>query len=32
MGGVEAIRQINPRHPESRIVVLTSHAAEEDEL
>ena len=30
MGGVEAARQISERHPASKIVVLTSHAAEED--
>lgn len=29
-GGIEATRQIVERRPESRIVVLTSHAAEED--
>ena len=30
VGGIEATRQISAGHPESRIVVLTSHAAEED--
>jgi NarL family two-component system response regulator LiaR len=30
MGGTEATRQISTSHPERRIVVLTSHAAEED--
>ncbi len=30
MGGVEATRQIAERHPGAKIVVLTSHAAEED--
>jgi len=30
MGGVEATRQISESHPEAKIVVLTSHAAEED--
>jgi len=30
IGGVEATRQISERHPSSKIVVLTSHAAEED--
>jgi NarL family two-component system response regulator LiaR len=30
IGGVEAARQISERHPDSKIVVLTSHAAEED--
>jgi NarL family two-component system response regulator LiaR len=30
MGGIEATRQISQHHPETRIVVLTSHAAEED--
>ena len=30
IGGVEAARQISERRPESKIVVLTSHAAEED--
>ena len=30
VGGIEATRQISTSHPESRIVVLTSHAAEED--
>ena len=30
IGGVEATRQISASHPETRIVVLTSHAAEED--
>jgi DNA-binding NarL/FixJ family response regulator len=29
-GGIEATRQITAHHPETRIVVLTSHAAEED--
>src|ERR1044071_9592120 len=29
-GGIEATRQITAQHPEIRIVVLTSHAAEED--
>jgi two-component system, NarL family, response regulator LiaR len=29
-GGIEATRQITEQHPELRIVVLTSHAAEED--
>lgn len=29
-GGIEATRQITAEHPETRIVVLTSHAAEED--
>ena len=29
-GGIEATRQITAQHPETRIVVLTSHAAEED--
>jgi DNA-binding NarL/FixJ family response regulator len=29
-GGIEATRQITVQHPETRIVVLTSHAAEED--
>lgn len=29
-GGIEATSQINAQHPEMRIVVLTSHAAEED--
>jgi NarL family two-component system response regulator LiaR len=29
-GGIEATRQIAAKHPASRIVVLTSHAAEED--
>jgi NarL family two-component system response regulator LiaR len=30
IGGVEATRQISERHPDAKIVVLTSHAAEED--
>ena len=30
IGGIEATRQITTRQPEIRIVVLTSHAAEED--
>jgi two-component system, NarL family, response regulator LiaR len=30
IGGVEAARLITERHPASKIVVLTSHAAEED--
>ena len=30
IGGVEAARQIGERHPDVKIVVLTSHAAEED--
>jgi two-component system, NarL family, response regulator LiaR len=30
MGGIQATQQISANHPESRIVVLTSHAAEED--
>ncbi|HZO30984.1 MAG TPA: response regulator transcription factor [Chloroflexota bacterium] len=30
LGGVEAARQISERQPSSKIVVLTSHAAEED--
>jgi two-component system, NarL family, response regulator LiaR len=30
IGGVEATRQISERQPDSKIVVLTSHAAEED--
>jgi NarL family two-component system response regulator LiaR len=30
IGGVEATRRIVERRPESRVVVLTSHAAEED--
>jgi two-component system, NarL family, response regulator LiaR len=30
MGGIEAIRHISGRWPELRIVVLTSHASEED--
>ena len=30
MGGVEATRRIAEQHPQARIVVLTSHAAEED--
>jgi len=30
LGGVEATRQITTSRPESRILVLTSHAAEED--
>jgi NarL family two-component system response regulator LiaR len=30
IGGVEATRQITQTHPEVRIVVLTSHAAEQD--
>jgi NarL family two-component system response regulator LiaR len=30
VGGIEATQQISAAHPESRIVVLTSHAAEED--
>jgi len=30
IGGVEATRQIAETHPEARIVVLTSHAAEQD--
>jgi two-component system, NarL family, response regulator LiaR len=30
IGGVEAARQISERQPEAKIVVLTSHAAEED--
>jgi NarL family two-component system response regulator LiaR len=29
-GGIEATRQITAAHPDTRIVVLTSHAAEED--
>ena len=29
-GGIDATRQIIEKHPETRIVVLTSHAAEED--
>jgi two-component system, NarL family, response regulator LiaR len=32
IGGVEATRRISERHPEARIVVLTSHAAEQDVL
>ena len=31
-GGIEATRQITSARPESRVVVLTSHAAEEDVL
>ncbi len=30
IGGVEATRRIGARHPDAKIVVLTSHAAEED--
>jgi NarL family two-component system response regulator LiaR len=30
IGGIEATQRISAAHPESRIVVLTSHAAEED--
>jgi two-component system, NarL family, response regulator LiaR len=30
VGGIEATQRISGTHPESRIVVLTSHAAEED--
>src|SRR4051794_11899401 len=30
IGGVEAARQISASHPDVKIVVLTSHAAEED--
>src|SRR5438105_169566 len=30
MGGIEANRQITAARPDSRVVVLTSHAAEED--
>jgi NarL family two-component system response regulator LiaR len=30
MGGVEATRQITENHPSTRVVILTSHAAEED--
>jgi two-component system, NarL family, response regulator LiaR len=30
VGGVEATGRISERHPETKIVVLTSHAAEED--
>jgi NarL family two-component system response regulator LiaR len=30
VGGIEATQRISASHPESRIVVLTSHAAEED--
>jgi NarL family two-component system response regulator LiaR len=30
MGGMEATRQISEKHPTSRVVILTSHAAEED--
>jgi two-component system, NarL family, response regulator LiaR len=30
MGGIEATRQITAARPESRVVVLTSHAAEEE--
>ena len=30
IGGIEATRQISASHPESHIVVLTSHAADED--
>jgi NarL family two-component system response regulator LiaR len=30
IGGVEATRQISEHHPDVKIVVLTSHAAEED--
>jgi NarL family two-component system response regulator LiaR len=32
MGGIEATRQIAQEHPNARIVVLTSHAAEHDVL
>jgi len=30
IGGVEAIRSITETHPDAKVVVLTSHAAEED--
>jgi two-component system, NarL family, response regulator LiaR len=30
IGGIEATRQISERHPDTKIVVLTSHSAEED--
>jgi two-component system, NarL family, response regulator LiaR len=30
MGGIEATRQITEQHPDTRVVILTSHAAEED--
>jgi len=30
IGGVEATRQITEQHPGARVVILTSHAAEED--
>jgi NarL family two-component system response regulator LiaR len=30
IGGTEATRRISEAHPEARIVILTSHAAEED--
>ena len=30
LGGIEATQRISAAHPESRILVLTSHAAEED--
>ena len=30
LGGVEATRQIHKRQPDVRIIILTSHAAEED--
>src|ERR687886_1374302 len=30
VGGIQATQQIRATHPDSRIVVLTSHAAEED--
>jgi two-component system, NarL family, response regulator LiaR len=30
IGGIEATRQISERRPESKVVILTSHAAEED--
>ncbi len=30
IGGIEATRQITQREPETKIVILTSHAAEED--
>jgi NarL family two-component system response regulator LiaR len=32
IGGTEAIRQLSARQPEAKVVVLTSHAAEEDVL
>jgi NarL family two-component system response regulator LiaR len=30
IGGIEATRQISERHPAAKVVVLTSHASEED--